>query len=145
MGTSDVVTLNGIHIRTFTTDEARAKILSHVFHKVRASAAVPEFNAIDVDQQVLAVLLAVGDAPIRCATDSVGNVAICTLTEKTLDPHCQGYGVYVSYFIAASSNPQVATTLMRLAVKYAKAVNANWLGTSKRVGVNRYASRYHYM
>lgn len=134
-----------VHIRAFTTESSKRAIILHVLNKVRVMGKVPEFHDMDVVQQTNTTLEALGNVPVYCAVDSVGNVAICALTELTLDPHCCGLGMYVGYFIAASDNPRVASTLMRLSVRYAKAVNANWLGTSKRVGVNRYSHRYHYL
>lgn len=134
-----------VHVRTFATDEGKRAIILHVLNKVRGMGTVPEFHDMDVVQQTSTTLEAIGDVPVYCAVDNVGNVAICALTELTLDPHCCGLGLYVGYFIAASANPRVASTLMRLSIRYAKAVNANWLGVSKRVGVNRYTHRYHYL
>lgn len=132
-------------VSVFTTQEAKRQIIAHVLTEVRVLGTVPEFGSINIKQQVDTTLDVLGELSVYGVDDGTGNVAICAFTPLLTDPHCQGLGVNVSYFIASSTNPAVASHLMKLVVRTAKALNANWIATSKRVGVNRYTSRIHYL
>lgn len=132
-------------VSVFTTQEAKRQIITHVLTEVRLNGTVPEFAHINIKQQVEATLDAVGDLSVYGVDDGKGNVAICSFTPLLLDPHCHGLGISVSYFIASSTNPAVASHLMKLVVRTAKGLNANWIATSKRVGINQYTSRIHYL
>ena len=139
MGPSSLV------VSVFTTQEAKHQIITHVLTEVRLSGAIPEFAPINIKQQVDATLDAIGELSVYGVDDGKGNVAICAFTPLLLDPHCHGLGINVSYFIASSTNPAVASHLMKLVVRTAKGLNANWIATSKRVGVNQYTSRIYYL
>lgn len=134
-----------LHVSVFTTEEAKRQIIAHVLTEVRLSNSIPEFQDINIWQQVNVSLDALEGLPVYGVDDGKGNVALCAFTPLISDPHCQGKGVSVSYFLAASNNPAVASHLMKLVVRTAKALDANWLATSKRVGINRYTSRIHYL
>lgn len=136
---------SSLTVSVFTTQEAKCQIITHVLTEVRLNGTIPEFTSINIKQQVEATLDAVGELSVYGADDGKGNVAICSFTPLLLDPHCHGLGINVSYFIASSTNPSVASHLMKLVVRTAKGLNANWIATSKRVGINRYASRIHYL
>lgn len=132
-------------VSVFDTEAGKRAILAHVLTEVRVRNVVPEFSEINIKQQLDTLMDVIADMPIYGVDDGKGNVAICTFTPLVFDPHCQGMGVNVSYFIATSNNPAVASHLMRLVVRTAKAQGANWIATSKRVGVNSYTSRIHYL
>ena len=136
---------SSLTVSVFTTQEAKRQIITHVLTEVRLNGTIPEFASINIKQQVEATLDAVGELSVYGVDDGKGNVAICSFTPLLLDPHCHGLGINVSYFIASSTNPAVASHLMKLVVRTAKGLNANWIATSKRVGVNQYTSRIHYL
>lgn len=136
---------SSLTVSVFTTQEAKRQIITHVLTEVRLNGTIPEFTSINIKQQVEATLDAVGELSVYGVDDGKGNVAICSFTPLLLDPHCQGLGINVSYFIASSINPAVASHLMKLVVRTAKGLNANWIATSKRVGVNQYTSRIYYL
>ena len=136
---------SGLVVSVFTTQEAKRQIIAHVLTEVRLNGTIPEFANINIKQQVDTTLDAVGELAVYGVDDGKGSVAICAFSPLLTDPHCQGMGVNVSYFIASSTNPAVASHLMKLVVRTAKALSANWIATSKRVGINRYTSRIHYL
>lgn len=132
-------------VSVFTTQEAKRQIITHVLTEVRLNGTIPEFASINIKQQVDLSLEVLGELPVYGVDDGKGNVALCAFSPLLLDPHCQGLGINVSYFIASSINPAVASHLMKLVVRTAKGLNANWIATSKRVGVNQYTSRIYYL
>lgn len=136
---------SNLTVSVFTTTEAKRQIIAHVLTEVRVLGTIPEFDSINIKQQVDSTLDAVGELSVYGVDDGKGSVAICSFSPLLLDPHCHGLGINVNYFIASSTNPAVASHLMKLVVRTAKGLNANWIATSKRVGINRYASRIHYL